>query len=266
VYLREPGSYRLGGLAQAPAVLPASAWQDLISFVPPVAIQRQVLKRGRPAWSFHRIEDAVGPANLDYYPVHVTRLPRVRGATLSATQLLAHIRLNINDFIDTRLTRFSPQDAIDKLRWNSINPLGAVLHLDFYRLVGQAVPPVNIDDGSVVVGDFIPSYWRVYTIWTPADHGHPVSGVREWGCKPEGDGFVFFTRAADRPTKSLLLPFKDDIYAAQHALWMSFQRAIETFVRKHGGQATVLPPVANRYDWTQLATQYHRPTVPWVTA
>jgi hypothetical protein len=282
VYLREPGFYGLGepvtrfdgtslteslrGLAQVPAVLPPSAWQDLISFVPPVAIQRQILQRGLPAWAFHRIEDAVGQANLDYYAVRVSRLPQVKGFTLSATALLTLIRLNLNDFIDKRLTAFAPFGASDKKLWNSSNPLGSVLHLDFYRLIGRIIGSIPIDDGSVVVSDFTPAYWRVYTIWTAADQGHPVSGVREWGYRPDGDGHVFYTRAADRLTKSLLLPFKDDVYAAQHTLWMSFQRAIEMFVNANNGQAAVLPPMANRYDWAQLAGQYHRPTVPWVTA
>jgi len=254
----------LRGFGDAPAVLPASAWQDLISYVPPIAIQQQVLRRGIPAWSFHRIQDAVGPVNLDYYPVRIIRFPRKRGVELTAAQFLTHLRLNLNSFVDTRLTRFTPLAATDKVTWESANPVGAALHLDFYRLVGQALPPVNIDDGSVVVCEAPPNFWRVYTVWNPADQGHPVSGSREWGFTADGNGYVFYTRAADRLTKSMLLPFKDQVYAAQHALWISFQTAIQNFVGRNGGEATVLPPTATRYDWTVLSSQYYRPTVPWV--
>jgi hypothetical protein len=252
----------LGGFG-APAPLQPVDWQDLISLRPPVDIQKQVRARGGLVrWNFHRIEDAVGPANLDYYPVQVTRLPQKRSLQ-TAEHLLTHIRLNLNDFLDSRLTRFRAWDATEEAKWSSMNPLGTILHLRFRE--SFKVGSVNIDGGSVVVSDYTPRYWRVHTIWNLPDLGHPVSGCREWGFKPDdAGGYVFYTRAADRLTKSYLLAAKNQVYASQHALWLSFQSAIETFVRKEGGQATVLSPTVAHHDWALLASQHHRPTVPWI--
>jgi hypothetical protein len=43
------------------------AWADLISFRPPLEVQRTLQKFG-PDWEVHKIESAEGPINLDYYP------------------------------------------------------------------------------------------------------------------------------------------------------------------------------------------------------
>jgi len=256
-------------LGQSPGLTSAAAWQDLISFRPSEALQKTVLGRGFPArWFFHRIEDAFGDVNLDYYPIKVSKLPTINGNPHTATMLMHAIRLNISKLSDSRLISFTPWNSTEAARWFSPNPLGTVLHLNFYRLL-TGLPVVNvinnIDDGAVVIGDVTSSYWRVYTIWTDADHGHPVSGVREWGYRPDGNGYIFYTRAADRLTKSVMLPFKGDVYAAQHALWLAHQRAVAMYVNNNGGKADVLPPTANRYDWGLVAGQYHRPTVRWVT-
>lgn len=274
------GSLTGFGQAPAPGLPNLSDWKELIGFRPSEQVQKTIIGRSRLGHGlrFHRIEDAAsqGPVNLDYYPVKVSRLPQIPSVSYpeagpplvrvrnDADAFLRHIRLNINAFIDKRLTWFSPLEKSDESLWISSNPLGAVLHLDFYLLGGAKVGSIPMDDGSVVVSDFKSNYWRVYTIWTPTDHGHPVSGVREWGYSQSGSDYIFYTKAADRITKSLALPFKEYLYDAQNQLWLSFQRAIAMFVNKNGGKAEVLPPVANRYDWSQVAGQYHRPTINWL--
>jgi hypothetical protein len=265
MYIRVP-TYRGLGESLGPCVgtftgsLPISFWQDLISLRPPVSVQQKILKKKWGAdWFFHRIEKGVGPVNLDYYPVQVSRLPP---NFASADLFLRHIRLNINDFIDTRLTKFSAYNKDENKLWLSNNPLGAILHLNFYvRLVGVSA---NVDEGAVVVSDYKPNYWRVSTIWTAMEGGHPISGNREWGyCSTQGGGYIFYTKAADRLTRTWALPAKDMAYAAQHRLWVSFQQGILNYVNRNGGQAQVLTPTANRYDWNQVAGQYH-PTVNWI--
>lgn len=67
-----------GPVPSSEQVLPnLSAWQGLISFRPPVSIQRSLQNKTAHLkdWPVHRIENAYGPINLDYYPVTVTRLP-----------------------------------------------------------------------------------------------------------------------------------------------------------------------------------------------
>ena len=259
-------------LGQTPSVSAAAAWQDIISFRPPETLQRTVLARGTPfRWFFHRIEDGLGDVNLDYYPIRVRQLPRPGGKTLTATQLMHRIRLNITNLSDPRLISFSPWWTRVMQRVGNPPPRwGRSLHLNFYQLF-SSLPGLNlinnIDDGAVVVSDATSTYWRVYTIWTDADHGHPVSGVREWGYKVDGKDYIFYTRAADRLTKSVMLPFKGDVdHGAEHALARVSACRRDVCQQDPEGRLTYFLPVANRYDWGSVAGQYHRPTVPWVTA
>ena len=258
----------LQGFGQAPALTPGH-WQDLISFVPPANIQRKILSQNRlRPWFFHRIEDAVGPVNLDYYPVLVSRLPKVGGTALSPSGFQALIRSSINNFIDKRLLQFTPRGAGEAALWSSPNPLGAIMHLDFYRVMG-IVPRflTNVDDGTVVVSDFTANHWRVYTVWTPTDHGHPVSGVREWGWKSEGTNYIYYTRAADSTDQVDAPPVQGGhLRGTGHALaeLPTGSRGIRADQWRPGHG--VLPPTATRYDWAPVAGQHHRPTTAWITS
>lgn len=259
----------LTGFGQAPALPNLSAWGNLISFRPPVPIQQNIKSRN---WGFHAIEKpgAIGPINLDYYPVEVSQLPLLGGVRSTPEQFLQHIRLNINNFLDPALTRFSPYDQKEALLWASGNPVGAVLRLDFRE------HSVNVDDGSVVVADFRPDRWIVSTIWNLTDGFHPLCGNREWGYTKTGRGtYIYYTKAADRLTdrpylstlmRAGVVLAKNVIYKGQRKFWTGFQQGIRGFVnhRNQDGKAQVLPASETRYDWGQVAAQYHRPTVNWI--
>src|SRR5215207_5064270 len=79
-------------------------WVDLINLRPPIDLQYALKARfalfGVPANVVHKLEDAYGPINLDYYPVNITALPSGFG---SAAQLLATIRVNLSYFLDTTI-------------------------------------------------------------------------------------------------------------------------------------------------------------------
>ncbi|HSL03321.1 MAG TPA: hypothetical protein VK901_07265 [Nitrospiraceae bacterium] len=259
----------LTGLGQAPSLPNLSDWKELISFRPPTAIQQNIKSR---IWGFHAIEKpgAIGPINLDYYPVEVSQLPLLGGVRSTPEQFLKHIRLNINNFLDPTLTRFYPYDQIEAVKWASPNPLGAVLHLDFRE------HSVNVDDGSVVVADFRPDRWIVSTIWNLTDGFHPLCGNREWGYTKTGSGtYIYYTKAGDRLTdrpylttlmRAAVVLGKNVIYKSQRKFWTGFQKGISDFVNNpvQGGKAQALPPSETRYDWGQVAAQYHRPTINWI--
>jgi hypothetical protein len=263
----------LTGFGQAPALPNLSAWGNLISFRPPLPIQQNIKSR---MWGFHAIEKpgAIGPINLDYYPVEVSQLPLLGGVRSTPELFLKHIRLNINNFLDPTLTRFCPYDKIEAAKWTSPNPLGAVLRLDFRD------QSVNVDDGSVVVADFQPNRWIVSTLWNESDWAHPLCGNREWGYFSTTPGtYIYYTRGADRIANSqmmihnltprqrsiagkFILLGKNLIYEGQRKYWTGFQQRIRQFVndRIQSGKARVLPPSDTRYDWAQVAAQYHCPS------
>ena len=150
------------------------AAEQLISFRPPTAIQREFHKRG--VWHIQGIEDGIGPVNLDNYCVKILELPSLKGLDF-LRGLLRYLRLNINRFVDPGRARFSPYSAADAARWNSDNPVGAVLHID---LAGTGA--FNLEDGSVLCSSYSDTHWIFSTVYTMADQYHPVSGNRQFGC------------------------------------------------------------------------------------
>lgn len=262
------------------------SWLDLINFVPPSSVQT-ALKSRSSDWKFHKLDDAHGPINLDYYPVKVDVLPVLGGNRLTAEQFLSHIRLNLNDFVDTNIAKFSPLDNTDAAKWASGNPLNAVVHIDMEVFLGTWSPrdkfdrysdlilgrdPVSVpltlnpDDGSVVVSSFEQKRWVFSTIKTPGiDWSHPVSGNREFGFINNSDGsYTFYTRGADRPTQSLDDTIKWLIFSQADDLWKSFQQGIFDFVESKQGSATKEDSVRYEESWEFIKRKYYNPTTNWL--
>lgn len=241
-------------------------WADLISFRPPHDVQKSITDRALMKglvcdWDIHHIEDATGDINLDYYPIRVTTLPTVDGKRLSAEELLSKIRLNINQFVDTNITEFSPYDNKESEKWNSSSPLTSVVHIDMKAWEGW----LNPDDGSVVASEITPQYWIFSTIFAPSDCAHPVSGNRQFGFIQQPDGsYIFYTRGADRPTRLIDKTMSSTVFGAADKLWRSFQDKTANFINTNGGIATIDPPTSERYDWGTVQSQYHHPKTSWL--
>jgi hypothetical protein len=235
------------------------AWADLLSFRPSLAIQTALRARSAIDWYVHPIERAWGQVNLDYYPVTVTALPATHG---DPADLLAHVRRFLDpEFIDTGTARFSPYDgALDGPVWLSSAPVGAVIHIDMYA------GGVNVDDGSVVVGEADTHHWRFSTVWTTGDFGHPVSGNREFGYLANADGsFTFYTRGADRTTAALDAIAAAAVFGGADALWSSFQQKLVAYVAANGGAATVGAKTWARHPWPAVSARYLSPSEQWLT-
>ena len=118
------------------------------------------------------LQNAAGTVvNMDYFPVRVTELP----TGMTADEFLEEIRTNINDFVDTDLSGFSPEDEVETGTdetdlWESEEPIGAILHIE-----------IPMDEGSVICSDYDSDQWKFSTIRAPWDYDHPVSGTREFG-------------------------------------------------------------------------------------
>lgn len=245
------------------------AWNHLVSFRPPAAMQASLNARfglgGTPARVVHAIEDARGPISLDHYPVRVEALPSDGSTTMTAEQLLELVRRNLNLFVDGSPDgcSFDPADpAIDTAAWlppflPTASP-GAVISIDMYA------SGINVDDGSVVLSEVSTDHWIFSTIWTPEDGGHPVSGNREFGFAPSSaEEVIFYTRGADRTTSVADALGEATVFGAAHQLWLSFQRRLAAYVNSNGGRATAEQASATRYDWPTVKAQYHQPTESW---
>jgi len=258
-----------------------SDWKELLSFRPPTAIQQSVQSRGQ-SWTVHRIEDRElghGPVNLDYYPVNVTRLPKVNGTRLTPEALLEHIRIKITDFVDPSLSKFRPYRDEDHVSWSSQNAEGALVIIRIpitipVPILPVPIPPVTIpftpvvELAVVVTSKHTSSEWRFSAVrggsgWTAVNlfrddrpGAHPVSGNRAFGFKKSETGWTYYTRGADRLTRIGEVPIARDFgFYQTDKLWKSFQQEVFAFVDKNEGEAEIGVPVSERHSWDMVKNQ-----------
>lgn len=219
------------------------AWSDLAQHdVPPAAQDRLNSVSGFDL----SLQNARGPiVNMDDFSVRVQSLP----PGISAMDLFQALRGDINGFIDTSLSLFTPFSADDVSMWYSNNPVGSMFSIYFY----DPVFGLNVDDGTVITTDYTGGTWIFTTAFTPKDLQHPVSGNREFGFMSNSDGsYTFFTRGVDRTTTQFDATaqyFTNMVFGGADKLWASFQRKLAEYVNAQGGQATIQEPIKHRVDW-----------------
>ncbi|MGB5944417.1 MAG: hypothetical protein WBG71_16145 [Leeuwenhoekiella sp.] len=203
------------------------------------------------------IDDAEGAVvNMDYFPVVIDRLPTnpITGQRFTADGFLEYIRLNINDFVDTDFSSFSPENEVDtgydeSAIWFSSYPLGAILHIE-----------IPFNDGSVVCSEIENDNWIFSTIEAPWDFAHPVSGNRQIGYEINTDGsYTFFSRGVDRFESQMDYEVADYMFIGQplngaDSLWISFQQKLQAFCNKplNDGVANASPRSINRPNWEDV--------------
>jgi len=203
------------------------------------------------------IDNAYSTAvNMDYYPVGITQMPMVNGQRATLESLTNYVRKNINSFVDPNLAKFAPYTSYghdETALWNSSNPTGAVVNID----IGGP------DNGSVIVSKSNTTSWTFTTIYDPLYLKHPVSGNRDFGIRPGGNGsLVFYTRGVDRMTTWDVTTFQylhdqagslfPGPYNQGDKLWSSFQRKLTDFINSNGGSAGVGNPEILRPDWARV--------------
>ncbi|WP_181304178.1 hypothetical protein [Rufibacter sp. XAAS-G3-1] len=187
--------------------------------------------------------------NMDYFGVRVNTLPMINGQRATAEQFLNLIRININNFVDTENSEFTPYNHYnvdDRALWSSNNPLGAIVSIDIWG-------PRN---GSVIVSNYNSNSWTFSTLKDPFNGVHPVSGNREFGFTTNTDGsYTFYTRGVDRLSDAIItgsqivggIPFNQ-----ADELWTSFQNRIKLYVNNHSGNASNSITETYRPDWSAL--------------
>ncbi|MDX6392225.1 MAG: hypothetical protein QOJ73_3288 [Streptosporangiaceae bacterium] len=230
-------------------------WTDLIQHRAPPQVVADLARRGI---SIPPLRDASGAINLDYYGVRISKLPSLNGRQLTPAQLLAHIRRNLNIFVDNNNSTFPPLDnSIDGTRWQSDDPLGAVINIQIHYL--RSFNPLNlfIDQGLVVCSRSEPNLWVFTTAHGGPARYHPVTGNRMWGIRPDGDGWILFVQGADRTTQAIDRGFNvvNSVWRGADELWQSFQAKTCSFINTHQGSAIVVPPQSRRWPWADIEGQ-----------
>lgn len=242
-------------------------WKNLAQHVPPSEIINKL--NGLDENSFgdfnvQNVEDAAGVVvNMDYFPVTINTLPKKPGSNerFTPNEFLNHVRKNINNFINTNYSSFTPSTVTginESAIWLSNNPVGAVLHINI---------PNGPGDGSVICSKYSSNQWIFTTIEVPYnlfmqgfDGEHPVSGNREFGLITNPNGtYTFYTRGVDRITNGIDAFVADnvlkDAFANPDALWNSLKNKVHNYVQNNGG-SSVTPKdsdnIINRPDWDEI--------------
>jgi len=239
-------------------------WQAVASFKPPQSVVNKIntLKQNYPSaaalftgnFNIQSLQNASGTAvNMDYFSVTISQMPYVNGHTLTPAELLTRIRTNLNSFVNTQYSNFSPYNTVntgtnESSLWNSANPVGAIIHID---IPNNAVLG---DDGSVICSEYQSAMWKFTTISAPGDWSHPVSGTREFGFEANANGtYTFYTRGVDRITQSVTdLFLEGTVFNGGEDVWKSFQDGIQIFVNQNGGSAAKNTPVVGRPDYAAI--------------
>ncbi|KMQ64456.1 hypothetical protein IVN40_05300 [Chryseobacterium indologenes] len=212
---------------------------------------------GSPVSHALDINDAFSPlVNMDYFPINIDKMPTINGKTATPEQFQEHIRKNINNFVDTYYSKFSPYDkwgVADQNLWNSSNPKNAVITIDI----------LGPDNGSVIVSKYNSGGWTFTTIFEPQYKGHPVSGNRDFGFVKNANGsYTFYTRGVDRLSYIDGSNFQAVAnffgvpnagpFGKADALWNSYQKMVSDFVNKNGGKAAPGKQEIHRPDWNTV--------------
>jgi len=240
---------------------------DLISFRPPQSLLDDLTARGL-AWQ--KIEDASGDLlNLDLYTLRISRLPNApaTGTQFTPAGFFDYVRKNFPSL----LIRYPalpgpslvPYEPADDTKWQSNNPLGAVMKFRIDpRPYAEEYPPFPLSGltvpeyGLVMCAEFVTSqvtgdwHWNFVTIKGTGVVGyHPVSGTRQFGLWQAGQDFVFYIRAADRASTFLETAAGEVVFSGAEAYWNGFSANLLAFVKSNNGDAALWPPYSKRHDW-----------------
>jgi hypothetical protein len=240
---------------------------DLISFRPPQSLLDDLAARGL-AWQ--RIEDASGDfLNLDLYTLHISRLPNnpATGSQFTPADFFDYVRKNFSSLLIQYPAlpgpSLVPYEQVDDTKWQSNNPLGAVMKFRIDpRPFAEKYPPFPLSGltvpeyGLVMCAEFVTSqatddwHWNFVTVkGTGAVGYHPVSGTRQFGLRQAGQDLIFYIRAADRATTLLEAAVGEAVFSGAEAYWNGFFANLLAFVKSNNGDAALWPPYSRRHDW-----------------
>jgi hypothetical protein len=248
------------GVCVVPLGVAKRPWKELLNWLPPEAwlnSQRQARNRDPVPFRVQRIEDAIGnKVNFDLYGITISRLPTF--AHNDPNFFLQFVRKNLNIFLAASAGQMRGLSQGDDADWQGRDaaPIGAVM---IWKIPGWNIPGTTWihEEAAVVTSRSSPTTWT----FTPVHIGvccpgdHPISGNREFGIQPIGNGsYRVYTRAVDRalrPTDyfdAKLAPSEDIVFNGADKLWRSFQSNLAEYVNQRGGSAAVDKPIINRHS------------------
>ncbi len=265
----EPPEQTLPANIRSEGVGESYRWIDLISFKPPQNLLDDLAARGL---SWQKIENGLGGVNLDLFVLEINRLPEdpASGIQFTEEDFAAYVRKNFASILirypGLPGPSFEEFEQADQIKWQSNNPLGAVMKFRIdARPYAQGYPnfpwsglPIP-EFGLVQCAEFTENqasgdwHWRFVTVKGSGIIGyHPVSGTREFGLKKLNQSLAFYIKAADRVTTSLEYAASPLVFGGAEAYWNGFFANLATYVKTNGGDATMAFVYSQRHDWNRV--------------
>ncbi len=255
------------GLASSPLMgQSVQDWAQLLNLRPSPTVQNLVMTReaqgGGGIWQVQKIDNATGPLHGDCVGFTITKLPKVGGREVAGPDLVQWLRIHMNDYLDPAVAQIAVEGFEDQWRWESRNPMGAVL---LYKWKGSAARQT-----AQVVTESSNTHW-IFTTVRPTGTGGaawPVTGNRWFAVSPHEKNLNFYSRGAYR----LTAPAADEaaaqaIITAEQKLWSDFMNKVEGFIKARGGQTAPMTSIAMgqvRQDWDPMKGNIYQPLVKWV--
>jgi len=241
----------------------AKPWKDLIKFRIPDNLLTELANR--EVGEEQTIEGALGDqVNLDYYTVQITELPN---GVKNGGELFEYIRKNLATFLDTK-TEFAGYNSggSDWKKWQSDNPLGAIMSFDAIFEDPWFGTKWNLDDASVMTSSYFKDdnggFWTFSTLHTVGDGYHPIGGTRQFGLSSTTTNgvtsYMFYIRASDRAYDLATNVFggQETVFTSAEVTWNAVCMNIFLYVNNHGGSALVpSKPISKRLPWKDVKEQ-----------
>ena len=226
------------------------AWKNLLLMKVDDGIQKALAKRKMRVQYAHN-ESYSNDLNFDLYPVRINRFPSKGGTVMTPEEFLKHVRLNLNSFVDTSLSRFYPYSLAEAALWPLDNPVGTVLKIDIFP-----------DNAAVVVSSASPLGWVFSTVTTPGTGTHPVSGHRNFFLAQRDGTYYFVNKGLDMSSSGIAglgLPIAGWYgYRKGDELWRSLQNKLTKFINANGGDARKETRISERVEWRYIYHRYRR--------
>ncbi len=155
---------------------------------------------------------------------------------------------------------FAPYFLSDLQLWISNEPVTAIFQI--YAHADALFIGLTADDGAIMISEFTPNFWIGSTITTANTGTQPFSGNRQWGYHTNQSGNLeLYARAVDIARVSDIIRYnplgnstckEDTYYNIGDATWTNLQNEIEQWINDNGGQVSVVPRTAIRFDKNKL--------------
>lgn len=229
-------------------------WLILGTFYPP----QQIIDQIENIWddnmiiSLFNATSSGAATNLDFHSVKICNLP-VQIEPVDLFQLIKS-EFYVDPFDSSCGTDFELYEEFSDEDWID-NPEGTMFEIEILPIVESGDVVCSFyDDIDDVNTEYLGYRWIFSTVYGRESGWHPVSGNRQFGLYPDGNGcWIFHTAGVDRQTNWYHVLFGGETaFQNADALWDCIIGKVETYATQLGGTTSDIVNLYCRPDIDEL--------------